>query len=332
MSRKGDGPVNELPVNGGTINDSSINDLIHNRKQKPTVLVVDDQVINIRTLYEFLKSDYEVCMAMSGQEALDFCAGRLPDLILLDVVMPGMGGYEVCHRLKRNDLTRDIPIIFVTAQNAPAQEAQGLNEGAVDFISKPVHETVVQARVRNHLTLKFQSEQLRALAMLDGLTGVANRRQFDRALEREWRQCKRSGSPLAVVMIDIDFFKRFNDCYGHQAGDACIQAVAAMINRNVNRPHDLVARYGGEEFACIMPDTPLAGAQQKACELEQLIRQLGISHERSNVADVVTLSLGVAALVPDDNCESSALLMAADECLYAAKRAGRGQVMAKMLE
>jgi diguanylate cyclase (GGDEF)-like protein len=293
---------------------------------KPLVLVVDDQPINIQTLYQILRDDYDVGMATSGQGALAFCDTRRPDLILLDVVMPEMDGYEVCRRLKGNELTAPIPIVFVTAQDNPAEEARALDEGAADFISKPFHEKVVKARVRTQMTLKLQAEKLRALATTDALTRTANRRQFDTALAVQWAQCMRSRAPLAVIMVDIDHFKRYNDTYGHPAGDACLQAVAAALHANLRRPQDLVARYGGEEFACVLPDTPLNGAHERALELEQAVRGLCIAHEKSDMASVVTISLGVAAVIPTADTDPGDLVAAADRMLYAAKQGGRGQV------
>ncbi|HXA48599.1 MAG TPA: response regulator, partial [Burkholderiaceae bacterium] len=167
-------------------------------QERPLLLVVDDQPSNIQTLYEIFKDECEVCMATSGADAITFCQTRQPDLILLDVVMPEMGGYAVCRHLKSDPATKDIPLIFVTAQNDPQEEAQGFDEGAVDFISKPFHANVVKARVRTHLTLKLQSDLLRSLSLTDGLTGVANRRQFDAILQSEWRRCLRTEHPLAL--------------------------------------------------------------------------------------------------------------------------------------
>lgn len=293
---------------------------------KPTILVVDDQPVNIMTLNEILKSDYEICMATSGREALFFCEARRPDLVLLDISMPEMNGYEVCNRLMKNELMQGIPVIFVTSATDPADEARGLAEGAVDFISRPIHSKVVQARVKTHLALKFQSEQLRSLAHLDGLTGIANRRAFDTTLAAEWRRCMRSHSAVSVILIDIDFFKRYNDHYGHQAGDEALQSVAAALKDRLRRSHDIVARYGGEEFACILPETPADGAYAKALELEAAIRGLSILHAKSEIAPVLTISLGAATVIPGDNENVSEILALADQQLYAAKNTGRGRV------
>jgi diguanylate cyclase (GGDEF)-like protein len=183
---------------------------------------------------------------------------------------------------------------------------------------------VVLARVRTQLTLQAQAQRLRSLAMLDGLTGVANRRHFDVSLLREWRQSVRSRTPLALLLIDIDFFKRYNDHYGHHAGDTCIQAVANVLQQCLHRPHDLLARYGGEEFACILPDTPLSGALHMARELELAVRALALPHEKSDVTTVVTVSIGGA--VASHGGDTAELIKAADRLLYSAKHAGRGQV------
>jgi len=298
---------------------------------KPMILVVDDHPGNVQILYEILQNDYDVCMATGGEAALAFCQRRLPDLILLDVVMPEMSGYELCDHLKRNELTQDIPVIFVTASNDPIEEVQGLDRGAVDFISKPVNAKVVLARVRTHLTITRQAKLLRSLAMIDGLTGIANRRQFDTVLVAEWRRGMRAKTALAVILIDIDFFKGYNDRYGHQAGDECIRMIAAALTGSLQRSHDLAARYGGEEFVCILPDTTFDGAQRKAAEIEAAVRALAIPHEASDVAPVVTISAGVAVTVPGKGQDPDGLIAAADRQLYDAKNAGRGQLRAQRI-
>lgn len=292
----------------------------------PLMLIVDDQPANIQALYEIFKNDYEVCMATSGQQALNFCELRQPHIILLDVIMPGMDGYTVCHHLKADELTGNIPIIFITANNNPLEEVRALDEGAADFITKPFHARVVHARVHTQLTLKHQADLLRALALVDSLTGVANRRQFDAILETEWRRCARANHALSLIMIDVDFFKRYNDTYGHQAGDACLQAVASTIQNALHRSHDLVARYGGEEFACILPDTPIEGSIHKARLIEHAIRALAIPHSHSDVAPIVTISVGVAVASPAKGEDLAQLIAMADQQMYLAKTSGRGQV------
>src|ERR1700728_3458009 len=245
---------------------------------RPRLLIVDDQPLNIRLLNQVFQADCEVFVATSGEDARAFCRDQLPDLILLDVVMPGLDGYEVCRRLKRDPRTREVPVVFVTAQSDPAEEEDGLAAGAVAFIAKSASANVMRARVNTLMTLKRQTDLLQSMARIDGLTGVCNRRHFDEKLDAEWRRCTRSGTPLALILIDLDHFKLFNDYYGHQAGDACLQQVAACLKRQFTRSHDLVARYGGEEFVCVLPETPLAGAEAKAHALEGAIRELKIGH------------------------------------------------------
>ena len=266
---------------------------------RPRLLVVDDQPINIQTLYQIFHADHEVFMATSGEQALAFCRGNpLPDLILLDVMMPGLDGLAVCQQLKADPVLANIPVIFVTACMDPADETRALEAGGVDFITKPVNPMVVRARVKTHLTLKAQEDFLRSLVFVDGLTGVANRRRFDEALLSEWRQCRRAGTPLALLMIDIDHFKRYNDHYGHPTGDACLQQVAAVLKAAMQRACDLVARYGGEEFVCLLPGCDQAPALAKAQALQAALAAQGIAHEASPTAAWVTLSIGVAVAQP----------------------------------
>jgi len=309
-----------------------VNPFISATQEKPLLLVVDDQVSNIQTLYEIFKDDYEVCMATSGADGIAFCQSRKPDLILLDVMMPEMSGYAVCQHLKNDPFTQDIPLIFVTAQHDPEEEARGFDIGAVDFIRKPFHANVVKARVRTHLTLKHQSDLLRSLSLTDGLTEVANRRQFDIVMQTEWQRCLRVEHPLALIMIDVDFFKKYNDHYGHQAGDLCLQSVAAALKGHCSRASDFFARYGGEEFAFILSGTPLDGAQQKAQQMEQTVRALRITHEKSDIADIVTISLGVAVITPTQERNVADLIACADSQLYEAKRSGRGKMCSMQMQ
>lgn len=292
--------------------------------KRPCLLVVDDQPVNIQALYRIFAPDHRVQMATSGAKALALCREDPPDLILLDVVMPEMDGYQVCERLQTDEATRNIPVIFVTSHNDAAQETRGLELGAVDFIAKPVNPAVVRARVKTHLTLKSQSDLLRQLAFIDGLTGVANRRCFDEGLDTEWRRATRRGAPLALLMLDVDHFKRYNDRYGHQAGDDCLRRVASAIKIGALRPGDLTARYGGEEFACILPGTDLDGALTVAGGIEQRVRGLQIEHADSDAAKVVTVSIGVASCTLAVAGGPAQLVALADTQLYRAKHTGRG--------
>lgn len=302
---------------------------------RPKVLVVDDQPVNVQALHQVFHSDHQVFMATNGEQALALAARRQPDLVLLDVVMPGMDGYEVCRRLKADGLTRDIPVIFVTAHRDDEAETRGLDAGAVDFISKPINPRIVRARARTHLTLKRQSDLLRQWVYIDGLTGVRNRRYFDERLEQEWARSMRQGTPLSLLLIDVDFFKRFNDRHGHAAGDACLREVARCLAEGLRRPSDLIARYGGEEFACLLPETDAAGAESIAHQLADRVRQQGLAHQDSSVGPHVTVSIGACTkpaewrLAAEDGTQ--ALVRDADALLYAAKSQGRDRALAGLI-
>ena len=298
-------------------------------KELRSVLIVDDVPINIQVLAEALRVDYRVRIAANGPKALVIAASDdPPDIILLDVMMPEMDGYEVCRRLKNAPETKDIPVIFVTAKSSSENEALGLNLGAVDYIPKPFSIPVVKARVRTHVQLKARTEMLERLAMVDGLTGIANRRSFDQSLEHEWKRAFRNALPISVVMIDIDHFKPYNDNYGHGAGDICLQQVAEALRSVVQRPADLVARYGGEEFAALLPETDVEGAEMIASAMREAVSNLKLPHEHSPVADHITISLGHATGFAQATASPRNLVDAADGALYKAKEFGRNQVQA----
>ncbi len=293
------------------------------RPRKPKLLVVDDQAANIQALYQAFAADHQVFMATNGEQALALCASKQPDLVLLDVVMPGMDGYDVCREMKADPETRDIPIIFVTSHSDEEAEASALDAGAVDFITKPVNPRIVRARVKTHLTLKAQTDLLRHWVYIDGLTGIHNRRYFDERLAIEWRRSLRAALPLSLVMMDVDFFKRYNDRYGHQAGDDCLRRVAGALKSALSRGGDLVARYGGEEFVCLLPETDLTGALHVAGALAKAVDAQRIEHADSDAGPNVSLSLGVCTRLPSSLGSALDLLRQADAQLYRAKLLGR---------
>ncbi|MBY0340223.1 MAG: diguanylate cyclase [Rhodocyclaceae bacterium] len=295
-------------------------------RQRATLLVVDDQPVNIQLLYAILADDYEIIMATNGDDALRLCEELDPDLILLDIQMPGLSGFDVCQRLKESEMRCETPIIFITAQTKDSEETRCLRAGAVDFIAKPYNAEVVKARVRTHVRLKQQTDLLRSLAFIDPLTGLHNRRRLEEGLHAEWGRCRRSQVPLALLMIDIDHFKLYNDHYGHQIGDACLQSVAAAIRAQFNRSHDIVARFGGEEFVCLMPECDLDGARNKAEDVRRAVQALEIEHQASPTAAVVTLSIGIHSMVPDAENSTEDLVRDADIRLYEAKQQGRNRV------
>jgi diguanylate cyclase (GGDEF)-like protein len=299
-----------------------------------SILLVDDDLTSIAMLRQILTEVGQLRFATSGIDALRLARQRVPDLVLLDVEMPGMTGFEVCTAMKQDPLLKDVPIIFITSHDALEQEVTGLSLGAADFIAKPLRAPLVIARVRTQLAMKAMADALRRAATTDGLTGLANRRLFDDRIDGEWARCHRSLAPLSLLMIDVDCFKAFNDRYGHPAGDQCLAAVAGAIASTARRPGDLCARYGGEEFGVLLPDTHPHGAWQIAQRLLAHIDAQLLPHSASTVTDHVTVSIGTATYqaVPETSeqpawhppsRDARTLIAAADQALYAAKHAGR---------
>ena len=297
-------------------------------REKELILVVDDSPTNLAILNVVLREVYNVVTATNGPDALNLAASEEPDLIILDIMMPGMDGYEICDRLKANPFTKDIPVMFVTAMDQERQEAKGLAMGAVDYLAKPVSPPIVLARVRNQLELKKQRDFLRRLSSVDGLTGVANRRSFNDTFGNEWRRCARASAPMSVIMIDIDHFKSYNDAYGHQAGDACLQAVASAMKHCAGRPQDMLARYGGEEFVLLLPNVAAQGAESVAQHILQEVRTLAIPHRMSTASEIVTVSIGAATQAPCEGGNPEMLIRTADSLLYQAKKSGRNRYCA----
>jgi len=322
--------------------------------KKDYVLVVDDTPPNLHLLITMLtRKGYDARGEADGELALVSIDKDLPDLVLLDINMPNIDGFEVCRRLKASDRTREIPVIFISARDEVLDKVQAFSVGAVDYITKPFQIAEVLARVDNQITLrKLQKQlqeqnellkkeishrilaeamlqeanvQLERLVNLDGLTKLANRRCFDEYLEQEWQRLAREQQSLALIMCDIDFFKNYNDSYGHIVGDDCLKKVSALIQQSVRRPADLAARYGGEEFVVVLPNTDVEGAMAVAEIIRQKLRELAIPHQDSAVSEYVTLSMGVTSLIPKLDSNPSVLLTAADYALYRAKELGRNQ-------
>ncbi len=291
-----------------------------------TVLIVDDEKHNRLLLTELFAGQYRVIQAKNGAQAIELAQQHQPDLILLDVLMPDMDGMAVVRTLKREDRTRQIPVVFITALDSAADEELGLELGAVDYITKPFHPSIVRVRVRNHLQIVHQRRLLEQLAALDGLTGIPNRRRFDQALEQEWRRCQRAGQPLSLIVADVDWFKPYNDALGHAAGDRVLQEVAAVLRQGARRPGDLAARYGGEEFVLLLPGTDVPQAQELAEQLRGRVQQLALAHPASPVAPCVTLSLGGASTLAQTSEVDGGFFARADAALYQAKKAGRNRV------
>ena len=291
------------------------------------VLVADDDAINRMVLGELLKPEYTVILAKNGAQTLERAARHAPDLILLDVMMPDMDGYETLRRLREDPQTAHIAVIFISGLDRPEDEANGLRMGVADYIAKPFNATVVMARVALHLQVVRQRRMLERLAHVDGLTELANRRRFDEVYESEWLRASRSKRPLSLALLDIDGFKLYNDHYGHPAGDRALRAVARSASNGMRRPADLAARYGGEELVLLMPDTDSAQAQQVVCGICDEIAGLNIAHAASTVAPILTVSVGGATLVDHAAESASSMFEAADAHLYRAKQTGRNRIV-----
>ena len=292
--------------------------------KKPTILVVDDMTTTLLLIHDLLKDTYEVKIAKSGTKALEILnAPNDIDLILLDVELPDINGYEVCKILKNNDQTKKIPIIFVTARNSEADEEYGLNLGAIDYITKPFNKTITKLRLKNYLDLKIKNDMLEKLSMYDGLTNIRNRRFFDETFEKTFNEIKRDKKSLAVLMIDIDFFKPYNDNYGHGQGDETLRKVAKALEKTIKRASDFVARYGGEEFVILLKDINKDGVEAVANNLLNAVRELKITHEFSKIENYVTISIGASFYNSSSDITKLELLLKADETLYSVKNSGR---------
>ena len=290
-----------------------------------TLLIVDDDKHNRLLLTELFEGEYKIIQAKNGLQALELARAHAPDLILLDVLMPEMDGMAEIRALKRDDATRHIPVIFITALDSAADEELGLDLGAVDYIAKQFHPPIARVRVRNHLQIVHQRRLLEQIAALDGLTGIPNRRRFDEALAQEWSRCQRSGLPLSLIVADVDQFKQYNDTLGHAAGDRVLQEVATALRQAARRPGDLAARYGGEEFVLLLPETDAPQAQQLADELLQRMAARKLPHPAASAAPCVTLSLGGITTIPASNEVAPDFFERADAALYQAKAQGRNR-------
>lgn len=287
---------------------------------KAVILVVDDVPTNIQALAFLLKEDYTVKVATGGARALEVASqDPIPDLILLDVQMPDMNGYDVLRLLRENNDTAKIPIIFVTGKDSTQEEEYGLELGAVDYITKPIHPSIVKARVKTHITLKQQHDELIRIAIHDQLTGLYNRHYLAEILSRKVSKSKRHNEALSVIMADIDHFKNVNDTYGHLMGDLILKAVANVIGEGA-RKEDIAARFGGEEFVLVLDHCTANDALIIAEGLRSKIEALNTEGIR------VTASFGVAQM-DEHAIRYEDVLKNADSALYVAKEEGRNRVI-----
>ncbi|CUB05561.1 MULTISPECIES: GGDEF domain-containing response regulator [Tepidiphilus] len=312
---------------------------------EPKVLVIEDTVTSAAVLARHLeKMGCTPLLAHDGEGGLELFFRENPDVVLLDVILPGIDGIEVARRIRQSERPGEwTPIIFLTARSDDRAIEAGIEAGGDDYLAKPVSFVVLAAKLRAMLRLAHAqqnlllltrrldeaNQKLRRLTNLDGLTGIANRRGFDDKLAREWARCRREERPLALLMIDVDHFKAFNDSLGHLAGDDTLKIVAATIAGSLQRPGDMAARYGGEEFAVVLPNTDLAGARHIAERIRENVEKLRIPHPAQGTAEHVTISVGGAVAHPAKlpAMPANRLIDFADAALYQAKKAGRNRVV-----
>ncbi len=294
-------------------------------EKKYSLLIVDDRSSNILSLAQILKPDYNIFAAKNGMDAICIATHEHPDVILLDVIMPEMDGYEVLAALKRDERTKDIPVIFITSLNSGEDEEKGLELGAADYIGKPFRPAIVKLRVRNQIMIVSQMRTIAEMSMTDQLTGIPNRRGFDQRLELEWSRAIREKLSLTILMVDIDHFKDYNDAYGHQQGDTALKAVAQSFSRSVKRATDFYARWGGEEFSILIANA----GHDDALKMAELVRQevaAAVIPDAVGDGAHVTVSIGVYTCIPTSESLIAEFIAGADTSLYAAKQAGRNCV------
>jgi diguanylate cyclase (GGDEF)-like protein len=294
--------------------------------QKYVILAVDDEKVNLCMLNQILSSDYTVLIAKSGKEALKRVEREHPDLILLDIIMPDMSGFDVIDELKKSEHASKIPVIFITGLSADEDEEKGFSLGAVDYITKPFKNAIVRARVRTHIQVIDQIRTIERLGLIDPLTDIPNRRSFDRHLDIEWRRCVRDRRPISFLMMDLDKFKNYNDTYGHPQGDVLLKDVSKIFTRAARRPSDMAARLGGEEFGILLPDAELDSATAIAEKVRSEVESARISAEDGSITAPITISIGVVSTVPQKDDDAKEFIARADEYLYRAKDAGRNRV------
>ena len=303
------------------------------------ILVVDDVLVNVHLLNTYLTAEgYAVVSANDGDKAIKMARSEKPDLILLDVMMPKLNGFEVCKVLKTEPDTKFIPVIMVTALNELEDKIKGMDSGADDFLSKPFNRLELLARVRSLLRIKYlhdelqekvielqrAKEELRQLAITDGLTNLYNYRYFKEQLQQELNRAIRHNLNVSLVMIDIDHFKHYNDTNGHPAGDLILKNIGRLLKENI-RNIDVAVRYGGEEFSLILIETDKTSAKVVAEKIRRLIEGQKFDYEEKQPLGKITISTGVATF-PEDGKEFNDLVNAADQRLYLAKQAGRNTI------
>ena len=293
--------------------------------QQNSILIVDDETLNISALTHILSPLYTIYVTKDGHSVVKTAKNLKPDVILLDVIMPEISGFEVIKELKEDDETSSIPVIFVTGLTQKADEEHGLTLGASDYIHKPFNASIVKLRVQNQMHIVNQMRMIQHLSMTDVLTNTSNRRHFNTRLNQEWNRAKRDGTNVSLLLLDVDDFKDINDRYGHLIGDIVLREIAENIKQCLKRSMDLVARWGGEEFAVLLPNTPVIGAEVVAEKIRYAIENH--SYQSDDLEGVVvTISIGLNCIFPSKSSSVQDFINGADKALYQAKEYGKNQI------
>ena len=293
---------------------------------KNSILIVDDEGLNITALTHMLSPEYTVYIEKDGQGCIETAKEMKPDLILLDVIMPAMDGFEVIKILKSDQETKDIPVVFVTGLRNAQDEELGFVLGAADYINKPFSAAVVKLRVKNQLQIINQMQEIKHLSITDSLTEVGNRRHFNDVINQEWKRAVRTQSNFSFIILDIDHFKMYNDSHGHLQGDVALKQVASVIRNRLKRPGDQVARWGGEEFAIVLPETDLEGARTVSEDIRATIEATELLTEDGKPT-TVTVSMGLHSMIPPREGYTLEKFVAdTDSALYLAKNTGRNRI------
>lgn len=279
------------------------------------ILIVDDDPLNRVVLENTLSDEYSISLCASGEEAVSFLESNTVDLIISDIRMPGMSGYDLLEKLKEKQSTYSIPFIIISASNSYNDEAKGLEMGAMDYITKPFSPVIVKARVKNHLAIKQKNDLLEKLAAIDGLTEIPNRRLLDETLASYWHGCSQSYEPFALFLVDIDYFKEFNDTYGYAAGDQCLIKVAQALNECSRKYDGFVARYDGVRFAALQKGKNKEQISLFVKHMHDVIDTLKIPHQSSPICAHVSISIGIAYIDKDFNGSDQEVLKIADDAL-----------------
>jgi diguanylate cyclase (GGDEF)-like protein len=293
-------------------------------EKKNTLLIVDDEKLNLKALTNILVPDYTVYAAKDGPTAIEYAREFLPDLVLLDILMPGMDGYEVLTEFKKIEDVRDIPVIFITGLSSSEEEEKGLSLGAIDYINKPFKPAIIKLRVQHQIQIVNQLRAIEQLCLVDSLTNIPNRRSFDSRMGIEWYRAIREKTPISLLMIDVDKFKNYNDTYGHQQGDVVLKTIAKVFITTLQRAVDFACRWGGEEFVILLPNTDASGAMVVAERVRTNIEKTMIPCADGSF-NSVTISIGVNTEDPVKGSPVDEFLSRADEALYVAKRTGRNK-------